>query len=456
MAFNPFSAALDAHTNTLDAVVDATERAQIAPERAEEIENIDVGMTPSEVVYEENKLELLHYESQTEEQNEVPILIVYALINKPFILDLQPDRSVVRRLLEAGHDVYMIDWNEPSRLDQHLGLHDYVNRYVDNCVDEVRERSGQDQINLLGYCMGGTFSAIYTALHGEKINALALMAAGLYFDDTGGVLEKWGSEEYYDPKAVVDTFGNVPATMLDDGFKMTDPVDNYVRKYITLYENLENDDFVQNFARMERWLDEGIDLAGDAYVEFLEDIYQNNSLYKNEMELNGEHVDVTEIDVPILQIIGEYDHLIPPEASKPFNDVVGTPDEEITTIEYPTGHIGMSVSGSTHAEVWPEVCDWFHDVSERDEDEGADAAADESVSEIQEEAAAQIEVESPGEDDDAADVESVDGIGPTYAERLHEAGIETTADLADADAETVAEAAQTSESNAADWIEQVE
>ena len=458
MAFNPFSAALDAHTNTLDAVVDATERAQIAPERAEEIENIDVGMTPSEVVYEENKLELLHYESQTEEQNEVPILIVYALINKPFILDLQPDRSVVRRLLEAGHDVYMIDWNEPSRLDQHLGLHDYVNRYVDNCVDVVRERSGQDKINLLGYCMGGTFSAIYTALHGEKINALGLMAAGLYFDDTGGVLEKWGSEEYYDPKAVVDTFGNVPATMLDDGFKMTDPVDNYVRKYITLYENLESDDFVRNFARMERWLDEGIDLAGDAYVEFLEDIYQNNSLYKNEMELNGEHVDVTKIDVPILQIIGEYDHLIPPEASKPFNDVVGTPEEEITTIEYPTGHIGMSVSGSTHAEVWPEVCDWFHEVSEGDET----AEADESVSEIQEEAAAQIEVESPGEGEEtesnggAADVESVAGIGPTYAERLREAGIETTAELADSDAETVAEIAQTSESNAADWLEQAE
>ena len=463
MAFNPFSAALDAHTNTLDAVVDATERAQIAPERAEEIENIDVGMTPSEVVYEENKLELLHYESQTEEQNEVPILIVYALINKPFILDLQPDRSVVRRLLEAGHDVYMIDWNEPSRIDQHLGLHDYVNRYVDNCVDVVRERSGQDKINLLGYCMGGTFSAMYTALHGEKVNALALMAAGLYFDDTGGVLEKWGSEEYYDPKAVVDTFGNVPSTMLDDGFKMTDPVDNYVRKYITLYENLESDDFVRNFARMERWLDEGIDLAGDAYVEFLEDIYQDNSLYKNEMELNGEHVDVTKIDVPILQIIGEYDHLIPPEASKPFNDVVGTPEEEITTIEYPTGHIGMSVSGSTHAEVWPEVCDWFHEVSEHEEDDET-AEADESVSEIQEEAAAQIEVESPGEGEETesnggvatADVESVDGVGPTYAERLREAGIETTADLADSDAETLAEIAQTSESNAADWLEQVE
>ncbi|MXR51633.1 class III poly(R)-hydroxyalkanoic acid synthase subunit PhaC [Halovenus sp. WSH3] len=464
MSYNPFSAALDAHTNTLDAIADATENAARLPEQAETINNIDVGMTPSEVVYEENKLELLHYQPEEagidvpeDEQNEVPILIVYALINKPFILDLQPDRSVVRRLLEAGHNVYMIDWNEPSRLDQHLGLHDYINRYVDNCVDEVRDRSGQEKINILGYCMGGTFSAIYTALYPEKVNALALMAAGLYFDDTGGVLERWGSEEYYDPAAVVDTYGNVPSTMLDDGFKMTDPVDNYVRKYITLFENLDSDDFVENFARMERWLDEGIDLAGDAYVEFLREIYQSNSLYRNEMELDGEHVDVTEITVPILQIMGEYDHLIPPEASKPFNDVVGTPDEQITTIEYPTGHIGMSVSGSTHAEVWPQVCDWFHEVSKDD--------AEASVSEMQEEAAASIEVESTDDaesdsddeasDGEATDLESIEGIGPTYADRLREAGIETPADLTEHTADELADIAETSESQAAEWLEQI-
>ena len=457
MSYNPFSAALDAHTNTLDAIADATESAKRLPEQSETIRNIDVGMTPSEVVYEENKLELLHYKPEDagidvpeDEQNEVPILVVYALINKPFILDLQPDRSVIRRLLEDGHDVYMVDWNEPSRLDQHLGLHDYINRYVDNCVDEVRERSGQDAINILGYCMGGTFSAIYTALYPEKVNALALMAAGLYFDDTGGVLERWGSEEYYNPEAVVDTYGNVPSAMLDDGFKMTDPVDNYVRKYVTLFENLESDDFVENFARMERWLDEGIDLAGDAYVEFLRDIYQNNSLYNNEMELDGEHVDVNEIQVPILQIMGEYDHLIPPEASKPFNDVVGTPDGQITTIEYPTGHIGMSVSGSTHAEVWPQVCDWFHDVSKDD--------AEASVSEMQEEAAANIEVESVGEDEGASEVESLEGIsgvGPTYAERLVEAGIESPGDLTEYSATELAEIAEISESTAEDWLAQV-
>jgi polyhydroxyalkanoate synthase len=455
MAFNPLAATLDAQAATMEAMADATERASIAPERAVEMETIEVGLTPSEVVYEENKLELLHYESRTEEQNEVPILIVYALINKPYILDLQPDRSVIRRLLDAGHDVYMIDWNEPSRLDQHLGLHDYVNRYMDNCVDVVRERSGQDKINLLGYCMGGTMSSIYSALTPEKVNALGLMAAGLCFDQTGGVLEDWGDEEYYDPQDVVDTFGNVPAEFLDTGFALMDPVDNYVSKYITLYENLESDGFVQNFSRMERWLDEGIDLAGQAYVEFLEKIYQNNELYNNELELNGERVELDNIDMPVIQIIGEYDHLIPPNASKPFNDVIGSDD--VTTIEYPTGHIGMSVSSSSHEDVWPEVCDWFHRVSEANDAEADDVEAD--VSEIQDEAAEQVEADADSTDSEPADTESADiedvnGIGPTYAERLREAGIETPEDLADYDPAELADITQASESRVAEWLDQ--
>ena len=457
MSFNPLAAALDAQTATIDAMADATRKASMAPERAAEMETIEVGMTPADVVHEENKLELLHYESMTDEQNEVPILIVYALINKPYILDLQPDRSVVRRLLEAGHDVYLIDWNEPSRLDQHLGLHDYVNRYIDNCVGAVAERSDQESINLLGYCMGGTMSAMYAALNPEKINALGLMAAGLCFDRTGGVLEQWGSDEHYDPQDVVDTFGNVPAEYLDTGFALMDPVDNYVSKYITLYENLDNDAFVGNFSRMERWLDEGIDLAGQAYVEFLEKIYQNNELYRNELELSGERVDVGDIDMPVLQIIGEYDHLIPPAASKPFNEVVGSDD--VTTIEYPTGHIGMSVSSSTHEDVWPEVCEWFWAQSEPDEDTEEGAAA-EDVSDIQDAAAEQVQAR----EDDAADgdeaeaaagVETVDGIGPTFAERLRDSGVETTADLAGYDAAELADIAETNESRARQWLDQL-
>jgi polyhydroxyalkanoate synthase len=473
---NPFANALDAQRKGFEAMADGLEKASVAPERAGPLANIEVGETPSEVVYTENKLELLHYKPEDagievpeDEQCDVPILIVYALINKPYILDLQPERSVVRRLLEAGHDVYLIDWNEPSRMDQYLTLDDYVNRYIHNCVEEVAERSGQEQINILGYCMGGTMTAMYAALHPEKVNALALMAAGLYFDETGGVLEEWGSDEYYDPEDVTDAFGNVPAGMLDVGFALMDPVDNFVSKYVRLYDNLENEAFVENFARMERWLDEGIDLAGAAYEQFLGDIYQDNKLYKNELSLDGKHVDVSKIDMPILQLMGEYDHLIPAAASKPFNDVVGSDD--IETIEYPTGHIGLSVSGSSHEDVWPRAAEWFHeqsddmdlvgDATEIEIDDGTDAAV-----ETEEEPEAD---EPPAEDDESEDgeqatltgeeeadgVDTVNGIGPTYAERLQAAGIETVADLAAADAATVAEAAEVSESRAQDWIDQV-
>ena len=461
---NPFSLALNFQRELLDSSVESVERASIASEQAERIENVEVGQTPSEVVYEENKLELLHYESEVDEPHGTPILIVYALINKPFILDLQPGRSVVRRLLEAGHDVYLIDWNEPSRLDQHLTLDDYVNRYIDNCVDVVRERSGADKINILGYCMGGTMTSIYTALHGEKVQSLGLMAAGLCFQGTGGVLELWGDEEHYDPRDVVDVYGNVPADMLDVGFALMDPVANYVSKYIRLYENLENDDFVENFARMERWLDEGIDLAGETYIQFLEDIYQDNKLYDNEMYVGGEHVDVTEIDVPILQIIGEYDHLIPPETSKPFNDIVGSDDTEI--IEYPTGHIGLAVSGSSHSDVWPEVAEWYFEKSPADpvEADSTDASPDDAVQiEIDDDLSADADTAEADEadaetvdDSDTESVETLAGIGPTYAERLGDAGLGTVDALGAADAETIAEVANVSVTQAEEWLAQTE
>ncbi len=457
---NPFAAALDWQSKSLDAMRDAVETSQIADERLELMESVEVGQTPSEVVYEENKLELLHYDAEAagielddDEKEDVPILIVYALINRPYILDLQEERSVVRRLLEGGHDVYLIDWNEPSRLDQHLTLDDYVSRYMDNCVDVVRERSGQDAINILGYCMGGTMSVMYSALHPEKVNTLGLMAAGLCFDHTGGVLEEWGSDEYYSPRDVTETFGNVPAEMLDIGFALMDPVDNYVTKYIRFAENMENEDFVENFGRMEKWLGDGIDVAGEAYVQFLEDVYQDNKLYKNELELDGKHVDLENLTMPVLQLMGEYDHLIPPAASKPFTDVI--PSEDTRTIEFSTGHIGLSVSSSTHADLWPEVAQWYSDRNDQSEVDIEVQSPGDAAEAAVEEVAEDVETADEADADEPADVESVNGIGPTYADRLRDAGIETVADLAERDATELAEITNASPARVEEWLEQV-
>ncbi|EMA31400.1 class III poly(R)-hydroxyalkanoic acid synthase subunit PhaC [Halobiforma nitratireducens] len=490
---NPYATALDIQRKAWEATADLAEKSQVAPDRTETLENVDVGQTPSEVVYEENKLELLHYESRTEEQYDVPILIVYALINKPYILDLQPDRSVVQTLLDAGFDVYLIDWGEPSKLDRSLGLEDYVDRYIDNCVDVVRDRSGQDAINVLGYCMGGTMSAMYTALYPEKVRNLGLMAAGLCFAGDGGVLELWGAEDYYDPERVTETFDNVPAEFLDVGFALMDPVANNVTKYVRFYDNVEDEDFVENFARMERWLSEGIDVAGKAYEQFIEDIYQENKLYENELRLDGAHVDLENIDVPVLQIVAEYDHLIPPGASKPFNEVIPAEDTEI--MEFATGHIGMSVSSRSHAELWPDVCEWFEERSRVDDDEdggeldaetsehhGEDRSDDEIAArgedDIQEEPAEPGEMtvdeevveevadtddesEADGNPESAIETEADDfteltGVGQAYAEDLSAAGIQTFDDLAAADAAELAAETGISPNRVEDWIEQAQ
>ncbi|MGM0591427.1 MAG: class III poly(R)-hydroxyalkanoic acid synthase subunit PhaC [Halobacteriota archaeon] len=440
---NPYVGLLDFQRQVFERTAGLFERANETPEQTARIASIEVGETPSQVVHSENKLDLLHYEPLTDEQYDVPILVVYALINRPYILDLQPDRSVIRRLLENGFDVYLIDWGEPSSLDATLTLEDYVTRYIHNCVEVVRERSEQDAINLLGYCMGGTMSVMYSALNPENVRNLGLMAAGLCFDDTGGVLELWGSEPY-DPSTVEQTFGNVPATFLDAGFALMDPVENVVSKYARLYDNLENDDMVENFARMERWLDDGIDVAGATYRQFLEDIYQENKLCTNDFRLGGRPVDISNITMPVLQIVADYDTLIPPATSTLFNDAI--PSDDVTTLTVASGHIGLSVSSRAHGELWPDVCSWF---------------ADRSTGESTRPSSDRAENSGPsgsdgGEvtpDDGDSSLERIEGIGPAYARRLHDAGIETLPKLAEADPEALARATDIGEARVRDWVE---
>ena len=452
---NPFSATLDAQQRGFEATAEYFEKVPQLAEQVDRVSDIEVGLTPNEVVYEENKLELLHYTPEMagiepETRQDVPILIVYALINKPYILDLQPDRSVIRRLLENGFEVYLIDWGEPSRLDSHLTIEDYVTRYTDNCVDVVRERSGQESINLLGYCMGGTMGVMYAALFPEKVRNLGLMAAGLCFDETGGVLELWGKEEYYDPEQVTDAFGNVPADFLDIGFALMDPVSNYVSKYLRLYDNVEDDEFVENFARMERWLDEGIDVAGETYKEFIEELYQDNKLARNEYYFGDTHVDLAAIEMPIVQVVGHYDHLMPPESSTEFNDLV--PSDDVTTFDQRTGHIGLSVSSSSHDELWPHVAGWFAERSQPEagsdepEDDG-EAAADRSDeepsadAEVDETASTGSEVEAREPEADSATAEELDtdaDVDPDAAYGDEDIGSEYGDEEVDADSDSEA------------------
>jgi polyhydroxyalkanoate synthase len=442
------TASIDAQRRAWELMADAAKKADVSPERFVDMMTADVGHTDSEVVYEENKLELHHYEP-AEKRHETPIFIVYALVNRPYILDLQPDRSVIRRLLEHGFDVYLIDWGEPSVLDQSLTLSDYIHRYTANCAERVCEHAGVDDFHLLGYCMGGTMSIMYTTQYPDRVRTLSLLATPIAFGRDEGLLERWAN--HYDPDTTVAAMGNLPAELLAVEFSLMDPIDQYITKYVTLYENFEDEDFVRNFARMEQWIWDGVDVAGEVYREFINDIYQENQLVNGEYHLGDDPVRIEDITVPTQQIVGHYDDIVPPESSKPYNDLVSSEDERL--VEFRAGHIGISVSGKAHKELWPDVCSWFAERDASKHRAGSDVTQPEE-SEPTVSSPDGVSVDSAeATSGHAATVDAVEGIGPTYAERLSGAGIETVDELRQYDPEELAEIADTYPSRTENWLE---
>lgn len=327
---------------------------------------VSVGTTPSEVVYTEDDMRLLHYIPLVEKPYPVPVLIVYALVNRHYILDLQPDKSVVRKLLEDGLDVYIIDWGYPSGVDRYLTIDDYVNGYIDNAVEKIKELSGAERISLFGVCQGGTFSVMYSSLHPEKVRNLATMVTPVDFDTDDGLLHVWAKS--LDADKIVDAYGIVPGNLLNTGFLLTDPFRVLIDKYIGFFEKIEsngddedgerkNEETVKNFLRMEKWIFDSPDQAGEMYRQFIKDCYQKNLLIKNEMMLNGKRIDLKNITMPLLNVMGAYDHLVPIAASKPLNDAVASTDKEIMV--FPTGHIGMFVGGKSQKEICPKISLWL-------------------------------------------------------------------------------------------------
>lgn len=318
---------------------------------------VTVGDSPADVVFAENKVKLLRYRS-SERKHKTPVIVVYALVNRPTILDLQPDRSVVRRFLEAGFDVYLIDWGSPSPLDRHLTLDDYVNRYIHNCVRAACKEAGTDQASILGYCMGGAMSVMYASHHPEKVRALALMAAPLDFTQDPGLLKQWAADDHFDVDALVEAFGNIPPDFLNGGFNFLKPFDNSAGKLISLYKIADDDAAVQNYFRMEKWLSEGPHLPGETYRQYIKDLYQTNKLASGEMVVGGKRVDPAAITMPVCTITGAGDHLVPAVSTERFVENLPNAKDK-TKFSARSGHIGLSVSSKSHKELWPRVTEWF-------------------------------------------------------------------------------------------------
>lgn len=320
------------------------------------VQAVEIGTAPKEAVYREDKLTLYRYRPMATAPAGGPaVLISYALVNRPYMLDLQPDRSLIRGLLQRGVDVFLIDWGYPDGADRYLELDDYVNRYLPHCAARVCELRGESQVNLLGVCQGGALSLCFTALHPQRVKNLITMVTPVDFQTPDDLLSKWIRQ--IDVEALVAASGNVSGDFLNAAFVSLMPFRLLSQKYVALLDLSRDQQKLENFMRMERWIFDSPDQPGAMFVQFVRWLYQQNQLIKGELTIGGCRVDLAAITQPVLNVYATQDHLVPPAASRCLRQYVGSGD--YAELAFPSGHIGIYVTGKAQQEIPKALSDWL-------------------------------------------------------------------------------------------------
>lgn len=315
------------------------------------------GVTPHRLIVDQPGFRLLQYRGKRRAEFVEPVLICFALVNRPYVLDLQPDRSVIAKLLARGIDVYLVDWKLPSESDCGLQLQDYVCSFLAAAVEQTLRHSGASHLTLMGYCMGGTLSAMYAALNPTLVRNLILMAAPIDFERGEGLLNLWSQESIFDVDGLIDTYGNCPGWFLRSCFQLMKPVQNYIEKYQRLCENRENQAFLDNFLIMERWANDSVPVAGETFRQFVKLLYWQNLLFRGELVLGGRTVELGSIRCPLLAIVSECDHLVPAASTLALKERVNS--TEFKALSTDAGHIGLAVSSKAHRQIWPQATEWI-------------------------------------------------------------------------------------------------
>jgi len=315
------------------------------------------GLTPKDVVWKKNKARLYRYVSPQGYQHRIPILMIYALINKPYILDLIPGMSLVEHLLDAGFDVYLLDWGDFDWEDRNLTYGNLVYDYIARAVQKVSQISNANELTMLGYCMGGTMASMYTALLPQsKIKNMVLLSAPIDFKEAG-VQSAWMRAPGYDADRIADTYQLIPRDFIDYGVKMLRPGTNYWGTYTRLWKCVDEGTPVEAWKALNKWVNDNINFPGEAYRQWVKDLYQANKLVNNQFMVQGKRVDLTKIESNLLVMAGQKDHLVLPYQARAVLDYVSSQDKIF--YELPVGHGGLVFGNYAKQNSYPVISGWL-------------------------------------------------------------------------------------------------
>lgn len=315
-----------------------------------------VGATPADVVWRRGKARLVRYHSD-KRTRQPPVVIVWSVVSQSYILDLRPGHSFVEQLLDEGMDVFMLDWGTADAIDSGNTLETYVDNYLPRALQRALEAAGADRLDVLGYCFGGVLAALVTAAYPEiPISNLAVMATPVDLRPVEGLIKLFrkGSLKVDD---VLDETGNVPADAVYKGFAALRPTTDMF-KYATLWERLWNDEFVDGYQAMAAWIRDQTPLPGALARQMVDLLVRDNLLATGELPIGGRTIYLSDVTCPVLNVMAENDHMVPPEASELLSDLVGSDD--VTDLRIEAGHIGLAAGRDAKRKTVPRIVEWLN------------------------------------------------------------------------------------------------
>jgi len=312
-----------------------------------------VGQTPHSVVWAENKWRLLRFANRP--RFATPVLLVPSLINRWYILDLGPGRSLVEWLVAQGHDVYCIDWGTPAGEDRYLTWDDIAGRYLGRAA-RIAARAGRSgNVHVLGYCLGGTLATSYVAAFPERVASLVNLAAPIDFAHAG-IMAQWTRTSTFDVGAIVEAFGNVPWQLMQASFHLLRPTLN-AQKAVTVLDRAWDDEFLDAFLATERWGNDNVSFPGACYARYIDELYRGNRLMLGGFTVAGRPAELHSIRCPLLAIAFAHDHIVPLASAAPIIDRVASVDKKLMVLD--GGHVGAVISRKAAGRLWPAMHEFW-------------------------------------------------------------------------------------------------
>lgn len=326
--------------------------------------------TPFEIVDEGGLLRLRHYAPEGGLPSTVPVLLVYSLFKRPYILDLMPERSIVRSLTRQGFSVYLTDWLPPGPDDAWRGLDAYVNGDLARAVECIRDRERVEQISLIGCCFGGLLALVYAALYPQAVRHFVPFALPLRMrPQLLPTVVEW----------LAHVYGNVPAWWIHATLNAGVPGPPHLAAYLA--EDFGEPELARSpdgaepavQRALQPWLDSDVPLAGQISCEVVRDICWDGQLAESRLRVGEHRVALERIRCPVLNISAERDRIVPAASSACLIELVAS--SEARNLVFPTGHLGLMVSLAAHRRLWPGVGLWLRSRRERQNAMDLNAAA---------------------------------------------------------------------------------